>query len=240
MADSDRQSGTPGAGILTPATKALIALTAVVALAVIVWRQCAGVTTPTPQTPAPDTRTGQGAGVASKASDTSPTEIASLKRELADMRAALQAKEEAARREVPASAKDAIAALKKFQGRIEIGIQKKDYKPCLGEVWGQVRIFVDSPDGRRLKEAAALMVEVCTEYQAAERSWDIHLKSEDDIAEWMRVYRDGYRLPPPTDPTIRALHAKYVERLVASEDEMQEHWKKAAEKTSAAEVCLQR
>ncbi len=71
----------------------------------------------------------------------------------------------AAYRNAPQSARNALNAVKKVEARTEVGINYKDYSTVVGEAWADVKIFTESPDGKKLPEFSFLLVSAMGKYR---------------------------------------------------------------------------
>jgi len=74
-------------------------------------------------------------------------------------------------RNLPQSARDALNAVKKLEARTEIGINYRDYSTIVGEVWGDVKLFIDSPEGKSVTEFSDLLASAVSKYKLALDLW---------------------------------------------------------------------
>lgn len=71
------------------------------------------------------------------------------------------------------SAKEAVAALKRLEAFTEVGVNKTKYAEALGETWGSLKIFVESPEGQSdYPELSLLLVEAIELYKKAGEFWN--------------------------------------------------------------------
>jgi len=73
--------------------------------------------------------------------------------------------------DAPQSARNVLNMLKKLQARTEVGITYADYLRAVGETWGDVKIFAESPDGKKLPELSLLAVKIAGDYETASKAW---------------------------------------------------------------------
>ncbi|MGA2032168.1 MAG: hypothetical protein ABSG68_07935 [Thermoguttaceae bacterium] len=78
----------------------------------------------------------------------------------------------AAYRAVPQSARTALNAVKKLEARTEVGIGQKDYSTVVGEAWGDVKVFVELPDGKALPDLSFLLVSAMAKHKLALEIWE--------------------------------------------------------------------
>ena len=74
-------------------------------------------------------------------------------------------------RNAPPSARNALNAVKKVEARAEVGITYKDYSTVVGEAWADVKIFAESPEGKKLPEFSFLLVSAMGKYKLALDIW---------------------------------------------------------------------
>ncbi len=74
-------------------------------------------------------------------------------------------------RNAPQSARGALNAVKKVEARTEIGINYNDYSTVVGEAWGDVKIFIESPDGKKVPEFSMLLAKAMADYKSALDIW---------------------------------------------------------------------
>ncbi len=79
-------------------------------------------------------------------------------------------------RNAPQSARTVLNVVKKLEARTEVGITYGDYANVVGEAWGEVKIFVESPDGKLLKEFSQQLMKVITDYKSALDIWRSKIK----------------------------------------------------------------
>jgi len=76
-------------------------------------------------------------------------------------------------RNAPKSARDALNALKRIQAKTEVGVNKFDYSKQLGDSWGEVKIFVESPEGKDYSDLSDRMRRAIEYYKSAGEGWTI-------------------------------------------------------------------
>jgi hypothetical protein len=64
-----------------------------------------------------------------------------------------------------------LNALKKLEARTEVGVNYADYVKVVGETWGDVKIFIESPDGKSLREFSMLLTKAAADYKLALDIW---------------------------------------------------------------------
>jgi hypothetical protein len=65
----------------------------------------------------------------------------------------------------PQSARNALNAVKKVEARTEVGINYKDYSTVVGEAWAEVKLFAESPEGKKLPAFSFLLVSAMGKYK---------------------------------------------------------------------------
>lgn len=70
-------------------------------------------------------------------------------------------------RNVPKAGRDAYNSVKRIQARIEIGVNQAQYAEVVGQVWAEVKGFVDSPGGKEFGELTYVLLMVMEEYRSA-------------------------------------------------------------------------
>ena len=76
----------------------------------------------------------------------------------------------------PQSARDALNVLKKVEARTEIGISYVEYGSVVGEAWGEVKIFVDSPEGKVIPDFSLCLTQSTSDYKSARSAWGAKIK----------------------------------------------------------------
>jgi hypothetical protein len=71
----------------------------------------------------------------------------------------------------PQSARTALNIVKKVEARTEIGVNYADYSAVVGEAWGEVKIFVESPEGKNIPEYSLLLKKSIADYKSALDVW---------------------------------------------------------------------
>jgi hypothetical protein len=84
-------------------------------------------------------------------------------------------------RNPPESARSALNAVKRVEARTEVGINYRDYSALVGDAWADVKIFIESPDGKRLQEFSSLLAKAMDEYRLALEIWN-------DKIQYPRLY----------------------------------------------------
>ena len=62
-------------------------------------------------------------------------------------------------------------AVKKLEARTEVGINYKEYSTAVGDAWGDVKVFVESPEGKRLPEFSFALMSAMGKYRLALDIW---------------------------------------------------------------------
>jgi hypothetical protein len=109
------------------------------------------------------------------------------RRELADKhnREVAARKERAlAYRHTPESARKALNVLKKVDARMDVGINYVSYGAVIGEAWGEVKIFVESEEGKKLEEFCNMLRAAVADYKLAHDIWA-------DKIKYPRVFGDS-------------------------------------------------
>ncbi|KKL04674.1 hypothetical protein LCGC14_2613690, partial [marine sediment metagenome] len=96
-------------------------------------------------------------------------------------RARLAEEEEGRRREarsrarryadVSQSARDTLNIVKKVGARTEVGINYTQYMEVVGQAWGDVKIFAESPEGEDLWELSFSLTAAIEQYKEALDEW---------------------------------------------------------------------
>jgi len=110
----------------------------------------------------------------SEANQASPTEAEVRETAKREAEEALKRKY----RNAPESVRATLNALKKFEARTEVGLNISQYREALGDTWGQVKVFSESPDGKQYDEATKLFLSAITSYQTATTAWDNSIYDE--------------------------------------------------------------
>jgi hypothetical protein len=136
----------------------------------------------------------------------------------------------------PSAARDALNALKKVEARTEIGVNYRDYSTVVGETWGDVKIFIESPDGRKLSEFSRALAIATDDYKLALEIWGYKLRydslykdrSDVDVLQqqcWARAGRwikiaEGLLNGEDTETKLAAF-----ETLAKDVDDLRAQWK---------------
>ena len=84
-----------------------------------------------------------------------------------DRKAAIRAK----CRNAPLSAKSALNALKRLQARVEVGVNYSNYSEAVGSTWGEVKIFIESQEGKELSDLNVHFTTAINLYKKAREEW---------------------------------------------------------------------
>ncbi len=140
-------------------------------------------------------------------------------------------------RRAPPSARNALNALKRVEARVEVGVTYNDYLKIVGESWGDVKIFIESPEGKSLPELNAILGKAVADYKLAMDIWQSRVRystlygDRTDVellqqrcwlraSEWITLSES--LLDP--DQTERALEA--IEKALKDENDLQIEWTK--------------
>jgi hypothetical protein len=95
-----------------------------------------------------------------------------------ERRAEQERREEAATiyRNAPPSARVALNAVKKIAARVEVGVNYGDYSSVVGDTWGDVKIFIESSEGKKLPDFAMLLTKAIADYKLALDIWRDKIK----------------------------------------------------------------
>ena len=74
-------------------------------------------------------------------------------------------------RNPPQSARNALNAVKKVQARTEVGVNLNNWSTIVGEAWGEVKVFAESPEGIELPELSFLLTSAMGKYKLALDAW---------------------------------------------------------------------
>lgn len=85
----------------------------------------------------------------------------------------------AAYRNPPPAARTTLNTLKKFEAKIEVGINYHDYSSAIGDVWGEVKVFAESPEGRTMPDFSVALAKAVDDYKSGMEVW--HHKIEYEI-----------------------------------------------------------
>ena len=77
--------------------------------------------------------------------------------------------------DVPKLARNALNAAKRIEARTEIGVTDAKYSEEVGDSWGDVKIFVESPEGKQFSEFSSLLLLAINSYKSAMDSWKLKL-----------------------------------------------------------------
>ena len=86
-------------------------------------------------------------------------------------------------RNAPQSAQSALNAVKKLEARVEVGVNYADYSRAVGEAWGDVKIFIESADGKSVPEFSLLLTKAIEDYKLASDIWQNKI-------QWPSLYGD--------------------------------------------------
>ena len=86
---------------------------------------------------------------------------------------------------------DALNALKRVQAKTEVGVTYIEYGKQLGDSWGDVKIFVESPEGKEFSDLSDHMRTAIAQYKTADEAWKKKLDGNGTNAElqehWKRA-----------------------------------------------------
>jgi hypothetical protein len=68
-------------------------------------------------------------------------------------------------------ARAALNALKRIEARTEVGVSYVNYSQVLGEQYGEVKIFIDSPEGQSMPLFSLRVAEAIQHYKEASENW---------------------------------------------------------------------
>lgn len=69
--------------------------------------------------------------------------------------------------------------MKKLEAKTEVGINYRDYSTIVGEAWGDVKLFIDSPEGKAVPELSDLLASAVSKYKLALDVWRGKLQDGD-------------------------------------------------------------
>jgi len=93
-------------------------------------------------------------------------------------------KEQAAKyKNASPQARTALNALKRIQARTEVGITRSNYSQVLGEQYGEIKIFTESPEGQSMPLFSSEVSEAIKHYKKASNDWESNLTYSLQI-EW--------------------------------------------------------
>ena len=91
----------------------------------------------------------------------------------------------------PPSGRSALNVLKKVQARIEVGINYADYSTVVGEGWGEVKVFAESPEGKTVPDFSDMLVSAMAKYKLALDVWRSVIDAHEFIPA--RAFREVMR-----------------------------------------------
>jgi hypothetical protein len=83
---------------------------------------------------------------------------------------------------VPQSARNALNAVKKLEARTEVGVSYQEYSTVVGEAWGDIKVFAESSEGKKLPEFSFLLVSAMGKYKLALDIW------QDKVQRYVQYY----------------------------------------------------
>jgi len=86
-----------------------------------------------------------------------------------------------------------LNAVKKVEARTEVGINYEDYSRVVGEAWGDVKAFVDAPEGKKLSEFSFLLRSAIDKYRLAKDVWHTKIQRDLKYGEPTSVSSELYR-----------------------------------------------
>lgn len=98
--------------------------------------------------------------------------------------------------DVSQSARDALNVVKKVESRTEVGISYVQYMEVVGQAWGNVKIFDESPEGEDLRELSFSLTAAIECYKEALDEWQKKLdaRSATEKAECDELLQLNWRL----------------------------------------------
>jgi len=148
-------------------------------------------------------------------------------------------------RKAPQSARNAINALKKVEARLEVGINFRDYSTVVGESWADVKIFIESSDGKKLPEFNMLLRTAVQDYKLAHDIWnskieysilygrESNVRDEVDSLQqkcWSQARRYIDLADSLLDPEKTAKSLETVASLPANEKDLDADWEEIRDK----------
>lgn len=88
----------------------------------------------------------------------------------------------------PKSAKDALNALKRIQAKTEVGVNILEYRKQLGDSWGDVKIFVESAEGKEYADLSEHMKTATEAYRSASNAWQIKIDGDGSMSPVQRFW----------------------------------------------------
>ncbi|HUY35988.1 MAG TPA: hypothetical protein VMV69_24835 [Pirellulales bacterium] len=97
--------------------------------------------------------------------------------------------------DVPKSARDALNAVKRIEARTEVGVAYVKYSEAVGESWADVKIFVESPEGKQLSELSDVLRSAISAYKSAMDSWrwKLDARSDDEKSVWEHSLQTSWK-----------------------------------------------
>jgi hypothetical protein len=134
-----------------------------------------------------------------------------------------------------------LNALKKLEARIEVGVNYLEYSRVVGETWGEVKVFIESPDGKSLSEFNELLTRAVNDYKMAMEIWQNKIKysslfghnTDVDVlrqAYWARASMWTGTAELILDPDKIEEALKEMPELLDKEDTLQRAWKETVGK----------
>ena len=85
--------------------------------------------------------------------------------------------------DAPDSVRPVVNVVTKLIGKTEMGISYVDYCQAVGEVWGEVKVFSESHEGKALDEFSFLLRAAVLEHKRAKDIWTRKLDMDDALLE---------------------------------------------------------
>jgi len=91
-------------------------------------------------------------------------------------------------RNAPQSAKNALNAIKKLEALTEVGVNYANYSQAVGVAWGDVKIFIESSEGKEFPELCRLFAEAIAEHKKAIDFWKLSIEARITDPPPVQVY----------------------------------------------------
>jgi hypothetical protein len=157
----------------------------------------------------------------------------------------LRKKMAAAYRNVPPSAYDALNVAKKLNAKMEIGMRYADYSSAVGDAWGEIKVFAESADGKKIPEFGALLTKSIVDYKLAMEIWQNKIEfpnlygskscveKEVDVLQqlcWSRAGQWIELAESLLDSDKTELKLQEVVEFLAKEEDLDARWKEIENK----------
>jgi len=84
-------------------------------------------------------------------------------------------------------ARAALNALKKIEARTEIGVSYANYSQVLGEQYGEIKIFLESPEGQQMPLFSSSIADAIKQYKDAMEGWKTRIELRMDPGERIQI-----------------------------------------------------